>query len=771
MNNNIAVSVIVAVYNREDLLERCLDSLVFQTLENIEIILVDDYSTDNSWEVMETWRDRFPDKIRIMKSEQKGVAYAKNTGIHVAEGQYLAFVDSDDYVDYKMLRRLYEFAEQHEYPEMVYSPINRVSGKNVQKIATLASHETADDYLKMHFHFLHGKLMRRDLFERFGDFPLLGVGEDISWVFPTISWISTIAYFNAPGYFYELSENSVSSDAANLQYAEDILTGSNLLIEKTNPLYSEHAIIYAFTRVCNLGVNKPLYKDLFDTYLMDNLELIESIEELEKKAPVLFKAISELKSNDMEIPHTVYFNGFVPEDEEEIEKKCYKMFREMPKKVILDETNCDLEHCPEIVSEAYRKKNMEFVGKYFAVKACYEGGGIYIDRDIEINQTFITITNNPCFLGFEGNESFTDKVFGACPKNVCFERILQTYELPELYEDRFAPLASRIKTVVTGISNTLIRSVHIKQKEYGLFVYPTDMFVYLLPGTDYQHVCHYKEEAFIRDDGSDVRTEVLAAALDRHVRVQVGKQNADGLRKDRDFLKNKCTKLEKEKAALQTKVNQVNPSIEKYKKDQQFLKDKASRLEGRTEVLERDKQFLLKKTEKLEQDRTFLKEKTARLEGKVEVLTEDRSFLQKKNARLEDRVKGLSDDKAFLQKKNAQLEGRVEGLKDDRAFLQNKNAHLEGRLEGLKDDRDFLKKEKARLEESVEGLKNDRSLLQNEKTRLTESVEGLEKDRTFLKEKAANLDSELQEFRSSLIARAGRKLRRMTHKNKSINGG
>ena len=90
-----SVSVIVPVYNVEKYLPRCLDSLISQTLEDIEIICVDDGSTDSSSRILDDYAFRFP-KIKALHTENRGVSSARNTALDIAEGDYIGFLDSDD---------------------------------------------------------------------------------------------------------------------------------------------------------------------------------------------------------------------------------------------------------------------------------------------------------------------------------------------------------------------------------------------------------------------------------------------------------------------------------------------------------------------------------------------------------------------------------------------------------------------------------------------------------------------------------------------------
>ena len=92
------ISIIIPVYNVEDYLEDSIKSIISQTIfENLEIILVDDGSIDKSYEIGKKFSEKYKN-IKIIKQENKGVSAARNTGLDVASGQYIAFFDSDDQV-------------------------------------------------------------------------------------------------------------------------------------------------------------------------------------------------------------------------------------------------------------------------------------------------------------------------------------------------------------------------------------------------------------------------------------------------------------------------------------------------------------------------------------------------------------------------------------------------------------------------------------------------------------------------------------------------
>ena len=109
------ISVIVPVYRVEEFLPRCVDSLRAQTYENLEIILVDDGSPDHCPEICEKYAARDV-RIRVIHQENRGLSGARNAGIDAAAGEYLAFVDSDDYVTEDFIESLYTLAEETGCP-------------------------------------------------------------------------------------------------------------------------------------------------------------------------------------------------------------------------------------------------------------------------------------------------------------------------------------------------------------------------------------------------------------------------------------------------------------------------------------------------------------------------------------------------------------------------------------------------------------------------------------------------------------------------------
>ncbi len=106
------LSIIVPVYNAEAFLRPCLDSLINQTIGDYEIILINDGSTDGSLAILDEYQQRFPDKIRVETVANGGQGRARNIGLRMARGDYLGFVDSDDWIDPHMYEKLLSAAEE-----------------------------------------------------------------------------------------------------------------------------------------------------------------------------------------------------------------------------------------------------------------------------------------------------------------------------------------------------------------------------------------------------------------------------------------------------------------------------------------------------------------------------------------------------------------------------------------------------------------------------------------------------------------------------------
>lgn len=127
------VSVVVPFYNTEKYLEKCLDSLVNQTLKELEIILVNDGSTDSSLEIAKNYQQK-DSRIKIVEQEHLKQGAARNSGMKVAAGEYIGFVDSDDWVDLDYFEKLYNTAKQYNADIALATNVRIGNGKTKYRL-------------------------------------------------------------------------------------------------------------------------------------------------------------------------------------------------------------------------------------------------------------------------------------------------------------------------------------------------------------------------------------------------------------------------------------------------------------------------------------------------------------------------------------------------------------------------------------------------------------------------------------------------------------
>lgn len=143
----IKVSIIVPVYNVEQYLRKCLNSLVNQTLDEIEIIIVNDGTKDNSESIILEFIDKYPNKIIYLKKENGGLSDARNYGIPYARGEYITFLDSDDYVEYDIYEKLYCAASKNGKAKKIVECNFIWSYEKKQIVDRISNYNSLQDYL------------------------------------------------------------------------------------------------------------------------------------------------------------------------------------------------------------------------------------------------------------------------------------------------------------------------------------------------------------------------------------------------------------------------------------------------------------------------------------------------------------------------------------------------------------------------------------------------------------------------------------------------
>lgn len=212
MSKSVDVSVIVPVYNVEKYIRVCLDTLVHQTLSNIEIIVVNDGTKDDSQKIIDEFSSLYPDKIIALKKENGGLSDARNYGLEHARGAYVGFVDSDDYTDIEMYQKLYEKAKQENADIVVcgYYGVQEQNGQfrhfqkgNLQEFDK--SLQENPRLLYMNSTYAWNKLYRRELFIQTGiRYPKGCLYEDMAVTWTLFLHANKISKVDEPLYYYIL---------------------------------------------------------------------------------------------------------------------------------------------------------------------------------------------------------------------------------------------------------------------------------------------------------------------------------------------------------------------------------------------------------------------------------------------------------------------------------------------------------------------------------------------------------------------------------------
>lgn len=211
------ISVIIPVYNVKEYLNKCIESVVNQTYKDLEIILIDDGSTDGSEIMCDNWQKKDP-RIIIIHQENRGLSAARNSGIKRATGKYICFVDSDDFISNDYVEILYNnliynnvdismcgFVDYYSESKMV-SKIKKIKSKIYNKM-------DAQIYLNVLGYFdvaSWNKLYKKELFDGL-QFPEGKTCEDWHIMFKVLDKVDRIYYDSSVKYYYRKRENSITT--------------------------------------------------------------------------------------------------------------------------------------------------------------------------------------------------------------------------------------------------------------------------------------------------------------------------------------------------------------------------------------------------------------------------------------------------------------------------------------------------------------------------------------------------------------------------------
>ena len=278
------VSVIVPIYNVEKYLEKCINSLLSQTLEDIQIILVNDGSKDNSGNIAKEYEKNNKDRVIYVEKENGGLSDARNYGLKYATGDFIAFLDSDDYIEKNAYEEMYNKAieENADYVEcdFIWEFPNKI---RVDKQYPYKNKKEMLSFVRV---VAWNKLIKRQLItDNNLEFPKGLRYEDVEFTYKLIPFINKFAYVNKPFIHYVQREGSIAN-VQNERTAE-IFTVLDNVIEfyKKNNIYEKYRdeLEYNYARYLLCSSLKRMCK-IKDKSIREKL-LTESWERLNSNFP------------------------------------------------------------------------------------------------------------------------------------------------------------------------------------------------------------------------------------------------------------------------------------------------------------------------------------------------------------------------------------------------------------------------------------------------------------------------------------------------------
>lgn len=269
---NCKISIIVPIYNSANSLEKCINSLISQTYSNLEIILINDGSSDDSIDICNYYQS-LDSRVISINQKNMGVSKTRNNGINFATGDYLMFVDSDDYVDYKLCQYLIE-ASHNGKDDLIFCSYSRISGcnnniertikytgqKEIRNVFDLSGENFKFFYLNLYFNTPVCKLYKKDIIKKHCFDPSLNLGEDLLFNLEILQYCKSISFVNKSLYFYRVGQNNSLSSKAFLNRLE---------------------MVRKIFQISQFKLNE-IFKGNYDQYLVNANYFIESCLSLKK---------------------------------------------------------------------------------------------------------------------------------------------------------------------------------------------------------------------------------------------------------------------------------------------------------------------------------------------------------------------------------------------------------------------------------------------------------------------------------------------------------
>ena len=301
MNHTIKVSVIVAAYNAERYIKRCLDSLLTQTMPDFEVIVVDDGSRDGTPAILDEYSTR-DSRVRVIHKENGGVASARQAGLDAAKGEYTIHADADDWVEPEMLEEMYAAACAN-HSDMVFCDFYEIHKDQIKYNSQRPESHDRLTIFGQTFNILSGslcnKLIKRTCFLDYQISFEQGVNyeEDKLVCLKILSHDIVVTYLEKAFYHYDLVQNSASLSSVGKPIARvDVLAriAQYCDISPVQSYFDNAVFNIAYQAMTQICIPQTAFTKLFKPYCKNIRRA--------KGFPLRTKAVVLLRLNGLEIP-------------------------------------------------------------------------------------------------------------------------------------------------------------------------------------------------------------------------------------------------------------------------------------------------------------------------------------------------------------------------------------------------------------------------------------------------------------------------------------
>ena len=404
-----SVSIIVAVYNQEKYVAECLESLINQDINCIDIIIIDDGSTDGSSEICLDFKKKYPDKITYLKQKNGGLGAARNTGLRIAKGKYLMYVDADDCLRTNIIKDLIDYANKTRadivyFDELVCDDNLTVDyiNRTYPYMKTLINKKKA---IRNCFNPAHmcARLYKREIFSNL-KFKKIWY-EDMEMFPQVLIKAKRIYYYKVPIYYYRQHANAITSRRFDLRNLDVIISWKNSLIMGKNNIDFFSDVEYAVKEsLINFMYFRPecieSYLEFYNEFLCNDSGCNREHRINVMSFPIWQQANSY---NNKEVVFWlktlmgIYYNGGIIE----IDQGCIKKY------------NYQVNNCDSV--EIALENNSLFVKKIMIRKHSYM---IY---DLLISLSEINLVS---LKGIEKNIDFSKRILTSCIMCGCQIKII-----------------------------------------------------------------------------------------------------------------------------------------------------------------------------------------------------------------------------------------------------------------------------------------------------------------------------------------------------------